>query len=72
MILKLIRHGQSQANTGEVSPQEVGDHTVSLTEKGHAQARAAGELIGETFLRESLIYRSPYKRTRQTLAGVLA
>ena len=45
---------------------------VPLTERGHAQARVAGETVGATFLRESLIYRSPYLRTRQTLDGLLS
>lgn len=71
LTIKLVRHGQSRANVGEVDAKDVGDHTISLTEAGQAQARAAGATIGREYLQGSLIYASPYQRTRQTLAGVL-
>ena len=72
MIIKLVRHGQSMANTGEVQSHEVGDHTVELTALGHAQARDAGRQIGAAFLDGALAYCSPFRRARQTMAGVLA
>ena len=50
MQIKLVRHGQSMANTGEVLTFEVGDHTISLTQLGQRQARAAGAGIGAEFL----------------------
>ncbi len=72
MIIKLIRHGQSEANTGEASPQEVGDHTINLTSLGQQQAREVGKRVGSAYVRDALIYTSPYQRTRQTLSGLLA
>lgn len=71
MIIKLVRHGQSMANTGQVQVTEVGDHTVELTTLGHEQARQAGPRIGPEFLDGALAYCSPFRRARQTVAGVL-
>lgn len=71
LTIKLVRHGQSRANVGEVDAKDVGDHTISLTEQGEAQARAAGEKLGREYLQGSLVYASPYQRTRQTLAGIV-
>jgi broad specificity phosphatase PhoE len=72
MIIKLVRHGQSMANSGEVQPSEVGDHTVALTALGREQAREAGQQIGAAFLDGALAYCSPFRRARETMAGVLA
>jgi broad specificity phosphatase PhoE len=69
--IKLVRHGQSAANVGRASPQDVGDHNVELTELGHEQAEAAGRVLGAAFLRDALIYRSPYRRTRETCDDLL-
>jgi broad specificity phosphatase PhoE len=71
MLIKLVRHGESEANIGKVKPAEVGDHTIELTEKGMTQARQAGERVGADFLRGALAYCSPFRRARQTLAGLL-
>lgn len=71
MQIKLVRHGESLANTGALVPAEVGDHTIGLTLRGHAQARGAGAAIGREFIEGALIYCSPYRRTRETLAGIL-
>lgn len=71
LTIKLMRHGQSRANVGEVDAKDVGDHTISLTETGEAQARNAGATLGRDFLDGALIYASPYQRTRQTLQNVL-
>ena len=71
LTIKLVRHGQSRANVGEVDAKDVGDHTISLTEHGEAQARAAGAGLGREYLEGALIYASPYQRTRQTLAGIV-
>lgn len=70
-VIKLVRHGQSLANTGEVRVLEVGDHTIALTPRGEAQARDAGQRIGAAFIRPALVYTSPFRRARQTLDGVL-
>lgn len=70
MIIKLVRHGLSKGNTGELDSRVVGDHNIPLTRTGHRQARAAGKLIGPEFLDGALIYCSPYKRTRDTLTDL--
>ena len=71
LTIKLVRHGQSRANVGEVDAKDVGDHTISLTEAGHAHARDTGATLGRAWLEGALIYASPYQRTRQTLAAIL-
>lgn len=72
LIIKLVRHGLSESNTGEKMPHEVGDHRIALTDTGHGQAFARGKAIGADFIRDALVYCSPYLRTRQTLRGILA
>lgn len=71
MIIKLVRHGQSMANTGEVLSAEVGDHTVALTALGREQALEAGRCVGRAFLDGALAYCSPFRRARETMAGVM-
>jgi broad specificity phosphatase PhoE len=70
LVIKLLRHGESEANTKKVDPRDVGDHLIALTEFGRDQARTAGQALGAALLREALVYCSPYLRTRQTLDGV--
>ena len=70
MILKLVRHGESQLQSGEVSRSDP-DHLFSLTNRGISQARSAGRQIGLTFFLKSLIYTSPYLRAKQTLIFAL-
>ena len=72
MIIKLVRHGQSMANTGEVQAAAVGDHAVALTALGHKQALKAGRRIGHAFLDGALAYSSPFRRARETMSGLLA
>lgn len=70
MIIKLIRHGRSQQQSGEVNSTLVGDHNVDLTDKeesGVLQARKAGKIIGGEFISQALLYVSPYLRTRRTM-----
>lgn len=69
--ITLVRHGESHANTGATSAQEAGDHAIGLTDHGWLQARKAGEEIGGSFLQRALVYTSPYRRTRETLTGIL-
>lgn len=71
MIIKLVRHGQSQSNIGEVMSHDVGDHRIHLTPTGVAQARQVGKTIGSEFLHNCLFYRSPYMRTRETSFALL-
>ncbi len=71
LVIKLVRHCESEANTGKVSAHEVGDHAIPLSEKGFAQARDLGRALGRDYVMGSLLYTSPYRRTRETLAGIL-
>lgn len=72
LTIKLVRHGESRANTGELVAHAVGDHAISLSDRGHEQARRIGGELGAGFVRRALIYVSPYRRTRETLQGILA
>jgi broad specificity phosphatase PhoE len=60
LTILLVRHGESLAND-----------SIALTDRGHEQARAAGQQIGQAFIRDALVYRSPFLRARQTLDGIL-
>ncbi|HED33297.1 MAG TPA: histidine phosphatase family protein [Gammaproteobacteria bacterium] len=71
MHIKLIRHGESEANTGLFNPTRVKDAAIALSSRGIEQALNAGNIIGEHFLQDALIYCSPYQRTRQTLEQLL-
>jgi len=71
LIIKLVRHGESESNTHETDPLDVGDQRICLTPHGEKQALRAGKRIGPRFIRGALVYRSPYQRTRQTLDNVL-
>jgi broad specificity phosphatase PhoE len=71
LTIKLVRHGESRANIGELAAHEVGDHAIALTAQGQEQARAAGAVLGAAFLRRALIYVSPYRRARETLSHIL-
>jgi len=72
LIIKLVRHGESESNTKETDPRDVGDHRICLTPRGRRQSKGAGKRVGRRFIDEALVYCSPYARTRQTLKGVLA
>ena len=72
MHIFLIRHGESTSNTGEAFITRELDHKISLTERGLEQARHNGEWLAN-YCRErgidlsrARIWRSPFKRTRQT------
>src|SRR5690349_21083086 len=71
LTIKLVRHGESEANVGRTSSLEVGDHAIPLSDRGKSQALDAGRTIGKAFLDGALVYASPYRRTRETLAGIL-
>jgi broad specificity phosphatase PhoE len=70
LMMKLVRHGESEANTGRVLTHEVGDFAIPLSERGKEQARIIGREIGKAFVEGALVYSSPYRRTRETLAGI--
>lgn len=71
MIIKLVRHAQSEANTGEVDPARYPDSKIRLTNLGVKQALVSGKNIGANFLNEATLYRSPYYRTRETSIGLM-
>jgi len=71
MEIQLIRHGESKSNTKEVDVQQTGDHRVELSELGHSQALNCGQGLDRQFIRDALIWHSPYTRTRQTLSRIL-
>lgn len=71
MIIKLVRHAQSEANTGEIDPSQFPDSKIRLTDLGVKQALKAGSEIGANFLNEAVLYRSPYYRTRETSIGLM-
>ncbi len=71
MIIKLVRHGESLVNTGEIVASEFPDSEVPLSKQGIKQAREAGSKIGSDFILKSLLYTSPYRRTKQTLACII-
>jgi broad specificity phosphatase PhoE len=70
LVIKLVRHGESEANIGKVHAYEAGDHAIPLSPNGAEQARDVGRRIGKEFLEGALVYTSPYRRTRDTLREV--
>ncbi|MDG2992161.1 histidine phosphatase family protein [Candidatus Synechococcus calcipolaris G9] len=66
MRLILIRHGEAQGN-GE--GQMLGHRDVALTDRGHNQAIALGEYLGQR-TPPNYIYTSPLQRCRQTAEGL--
>lgn len=70
LSIKLVRHGESDANIGKVHAYEAGDHAIPLSPNGIEQARDVGRRIGREFLDGALIYTSPYRRTRDTLREI--
>ena len=71
LVIKLVRHRESEANVRPELVREIGDHAVPLASRGKEQARNAGRVIGTEFLRGALVYGSPYRRTRETLDELL-
>lgn len=70
LVIKLVRHGESEANTGRMLTHEIGDHAIPLSPRGAEQARDVGARIGKDFLESALVYTSPYRRTRETLSQI--
>lgn len=62
LTIKLVRHGQSLANTGESQPHLSGDARIGLSELGKQQAQAVGAAIGQAFLAR---HRCIARRTRE-------
>ncbi len=70
LVIKLVRHGESEANTGRMLTHEIGDHAIPLSPRGAEQARDVGARMGKDFLESALVYTSPYRRTRETLSQI--
>lgn len=66
--LVLCRHGQSTWNKQNLF---TGWHDVDLTEQGLAEAKSAGQLLGELEFRFDLAYTSVLKRAIRTLWIIL-
>jgi len=71
LVIKLVRHCESEANTGKLLAHEVGDHAIPLSPRGAEHAREVGRALGRDYLAGALLYNSPYRRARETLAGIL-
>lgn len=82
--LVLIRHGESQRNKAkkgatyfadEAAREQirgVPDHKIPLTDLGHRQARQTGVALARLLEAPDYFYHSGYRRTRETLDGVLS
>ena len=70
LVMKIVRHGESEANVGRMIAHEVGDPGIPLSEHGREQARDVGRRIGRAFVEGALVYASPYQRTRDTLMEI--
>lgn len=69
----LVRHGESVGNVDEHLYGSVPDHQLNLTETGQKQSIAAGKILADMFVGESVhAYISHYHRTRDTFKGLLA
>lgn len=72
MTILLVRHAESAGNADEKLHDEMADHTLHLTDKGHQQARDLGIFLKEWYTKNPpkkniRLWSSPYKRTMLTL-----
>jgi 2,3-bisphosphoglycerate-dependent phosphoglycerate mutase len=79
MRIFLVRHGESQGNVDKGVHARMADHAIPLSDRGREQAREAGRRLGAVLsemypgggLRPHVrLWTSPYRRTRETAAGV--
>lgn len=66
MKIKLVRHGQSEANANGYQNGAVADSSIWLTALGREQAFNTGVKLGAEFINNSIVYCSPYVRAKQT------
>jgi broad specificity phosphatase PhoE len=67
----LIRHGESEGNVDKTVYGLKPDYALRLTDRGRAQARAAGLALREMLGDDSVMaYVSPLFRTRETFRGL--
>ena len=79
MRILLVRHGESLGNVDPTVHATTPDHAVPLSDRGHQQAREAGERVAAFLEREVQgerphirLWVSPYLRTRQTADALIA
>ena len=68
MRLLIMRHGEAES----AFSLDRSDAERRLTERGHLQARQAGRVLAEAGFAPSQLWASPYQRTQQTAADVIA
>jgi 2,3-bisphosphoglycerate-dependent phosphoglycerate mutase len=80
----LVRHGQSERNVAKKhnrfylndearkSVKGVPDHLIALTDEGRRQASVTGAALRESFGSFDHIFHSGYRRTVETVNGILA
>ncbi len=72
MLIKLVRHATSEFNAGLLKPGEVPNHKLQVIEpSAYIQCKCAARLIGKEFLKDAILYASPYTRTYQTMNKIL-
>jgi broad specificity phosphatase PhoE len=72
MKIKLVRHAFSMLNAKMIKHQDMPNHLIPIvSDIGKKQAIDAGKLIGKEFIKEAILYQSPYLRTRQTMNFLL-
>ena len=71
MIIKIMRHALSGANTGAEDTAVIPDHKISLMPEGIALAKQRGQELRKFLKKDCAIFSSPSRRTLQTTANVL-
>ncbi|WP_066319928.1 histidine phosphatase family protein [Bacillus sp. FJAT-29814] len=72
MNLYVIRHGESQHNVDRTVMAHTHDSQHSLTELGFKQAAITAEFMKPLLNEKTVLYSSPYLRTKQTAAAIRA
>lgn len=69
----IVRHGESEGNIKDIKSSEyIIDSSISLTLNGMYQAASAGEKLNQLLKNsKATFWISPFKRTRQTLRGIV-
>jgi 2,3-bisphosphoglycerate-dependent phosphoglycerate mutase len=86
MRIYLIRHGESEANLDQTMGVLLPEHSIALSLEGQRQAKSAGETLRSILLESPRVrearnagraippirmWRSPYRRTRETADSLL-
>ena len=62
----LVRHGESEGNVDKKVYRDVPDWKIELTQKGQEQASEAARQLDSSISRSTIMYVSPWVRTKQT------